>query len=62
MTGRETRLPVWLVVKLWLLLRFIFTHIISLLRWLLIPKGDTPFDALKHYVSVILAVIGLTAM
>ncbi|HXO67915.1 MAG TPA: hypothetical protein VN838_03040 [Bradyrhizobium sp.] len=53
---------VWLVVKFWLLLKSIFAHIISRLRWLLIPKGDTPFDALKHYVSVILAVIGLTAI
>lgn len=34
----------------------------SALRWLLLPRGDTPFDALKHYMSVIVGVVGLLAL
>lgn len=53
---------VWLAVKLWALLAFVFATIVALLRWLLRPKGDTPFDVLKHYVSVILAVVGVVTL
>jgi hypothetical protein len=38
------------------------TAAISLLSWLLVPKGAGPFEALKHYVSVLIGVIGLTAL
>jgi hypothetical protein len=39
-----------------------FAKLVSLLRWLFVPKGETPFDVLKHYVSVVLAFIGLMAL
>src|SRR5262245_51670872 len=32
------------------------------LQWILVPKGETAFDALKHYVAVILGLVGFTAL
>ena len=54
---------IWALLRsMWALLRWAFATLLATLRWLLVPKGDTPFDALKHYISVIVGVIGLTAL
>src|SRR5262249_54776427 len=33
-----------------------------LVQWLLVPKGDAPLDVLKHYVSVLIVLIGAVAL
>ncbi|HYK79587.1 MAG TPA: hypothetical protein VEU95_08150, partial [Micropepsaceae bacterium] len=33
-----------------------------LVKWVLVPKADTPLDVLKHYVSVLIVVIGAGAL
>ena len=33
-----------------------------LVQWFLVPKGDTPLDFLKHYVSVLIVLIGAGAL
>ncbi|HEX8166385.1 MAG TPA: hypothetical protein VF601_11435 [Beijerinckiaceae bacterium] len=40
----------------------LFKKLANLIRRIFVPKGDTPFDWLKHYVSLLLAVIGLMAL
>jgi hypothetical protein len=52
----------WCALKIAALLSWVFAKLVTALRWLLVPKGDTPFDVLKHYVSVILGVIGLASL
>ena len=51
-----------LVTVAWKFGRWVATAMGSALRWLLLPRGDTPFDALKHYMSVIVGVVGLLAL
>ena len=52
----------WLLAKLWAGVSFIGGSIANVLRWLFIPKADTPLDIVKHYASVVVSVIGLTAL
>ena len=33
-----------------------------LLRWMLVPKNDTPLDVLKHYVSLLIVLMGAGAL
>jgi hypothetical protein len=33
-----------------------------LVKWVLVPKGDAPLDVLKHYVSVLIVLIGAGAL
>jgi hypothetical protein len=35
---------------------------LALLRWLLVPKGDSLFDFFKHYVALLFGIIGFTAL
>jgi len=48
----------WLGAKLWAGV----CAVGRLVRWLLVPKVDTAFDALKHYVSVLIVLIGVGAL
>jgi hypothetical protein len=50
------------VLSIWTALSRVFAKLLLALRWLLLPKGDTPFDVLKHYLSVICGVIVLGAL
>jgi hypothetical protein len=40
---------------------WMLTKLVAFGRWLLVPLGGTPFDAVKHYASLLLALIGLGA-
>src|SRR5262249_54473704 len=33
-----------------------------LVKWILVPKGDTPLDVLKHYVSLLIVLMGAGAL
>jgi hypothetical protein len=48
----------WLGVKLWLGV----CAFGRLLRWVFVPKSDAPLDVLKHYVSVLIVLIGAGAL
>src|SRR5215510_13777243 len=48
----------WLGAKLWAGV----CAVGRLVRWVLVPKGDAPLDVLKHYVSVLIVLIGAGAL
>jgi hypothetical protein len=48
----------WLSAKLWAGV----CAFGRLMQWFLVPKGDTPLDVLKHYVSVLIVLIGAGAL
>jgi hypothetical protein len=51
--------PIWWVgAKLWAGV----CAVGRLLQWVLVPKGDAPLDVLKHYVSVLIVLIGAGAL
>src|ERR1700682_2384230 len=53
---------IWLFEKIYRALSHVFFKLVAIARWLVFPKGDTPFDALKPYVSLILTLIGFGAL
>src|SRR4051794_6810541 len=48
----------WLCAKLWAAV----CAFGRLVQWVLVPKGDAPLDVLKHYVSVLIVLIGAGAL
>jgi hypothetical protein len=48
----------WVCTKLWAVVRAFG----RLVRWILVPTGDAPLDVLKHYVSVLIVLIGAGAL
>ena len=51
--------PIWWVgAKLWAAV----CAFGRLVQWILVPKGDAPLDVLKHYVSVLIVLIGAGAL
>src|SRR6266516_2586750 len=55
------RIVSWIVAIFWAFVCFCGRLVIRFLRWVFVLK-DTPLDFVKHYVSVIIAVIGLLAL
>jgi hypothetical protein len=48
----------WVCAKLWAAV----CACGRLVQWILVPKGDAPLDVLKHYVSVLIVLIGAGAL
>lgn len=51
-----------IIVKLWAFCRWIGRGCKGFVLWVAVPKGDTPFDGLKHYLSVLFFFMGVTAL
>jgi hypothetical protein len=52
----------WIVEKFWAALCALSRGTARLLRWMLVPKNDTPLDVLKHYVSLLVVLMGAGAL